>query len=337
VVTLVTALVVTGAAGVPLRDPDHVASTRFASAVALIVGLVGLDILVRAIRRPGSRWPTPSALRAVRRERWTPHRGAVVAAAVVSFYVSYLAYRNLKSVVPLLRPGELFDGHLLNVDYDLFGGTDPGALLHQLLGTGAAAHVLSGVYMLFFAFIPVSLALALVFSVNLQAGLFFATALSLNWALGAGSYFLLPSIGPFHADPATFAALPATEVGHLQQVLIDQRAAFLADPSVPGSAQSIGAFASLHVSIYATAALAAHLLGFRRAWKAALWILTAATAVSTIYFGWHYVLDDLGGVVIAAISLALARVVTGVDLRTARRARHPQGAAARRTTGTATA
>jgi membrane-associated phospholipid phosphatase len=175
------------------------------------------------------------------------------------------------------------------------------------------------------------------FSVNLQAGLFFATALSLNWALGAGSYFLLPSIGPFHADPATFAALPATEVGHLQQVLIDQRAAFLADPSVPGSAQSIGAFASLHVSIYATAALAAHLLGFRRAWKAALWILTAATAVSTIYFGWHYVLDDLGGVVIAAISLALARVVTGVDLRTARRARHPQGAAARRTTGTATA
>ena len=78
----------------------------------------------------------------------------------------------------------------------LFGGNDPAALLHTLLGTGFANHALSGAYLLLFIFIPVTLAAALVFSPNLQAGLFYASAQSLNWLLGAASYFLLPSLGP---------------------------------------------------------------------------------------------------------------------------------------------
>ena len=40
-------------------------------------------------------------MRAVRRERWTPRRAAAVAIALVSFYVTYLAYRNLKAIVPV--------------------------------------------------------------------------------------------------------------------------------------------------------------------------------------------------------------------------------------------
>jgi hypothetical protein len=39
-----------------------------------------------------------------------------VASALVSFYVTYLAYRNLKSILPLLRPGELFDRQLADAD-----------------------------------------------------------------------------------------------------------------------------------------------------------------------------------------------------------------------------
>ena len=51
-----------------------------------------------------------TALVAVRREHWTLHRWLAVTGAIVAFYVTYLAYRNLKSMVPLLRPGDLFDG-----------------------------------------------------------------------------------------------------------------------------------------------------------------------------------------------------------------------------------
>ena len=300
-VTLVTALIATNAAGVPLRDPDGVSLARFLSAAALVAVLVGLDIAFRGGRR-----------------RWTPARAIAVASALVSFYVTYLAYRNLKSVVPLLRPDELFDRRLGDLDRSLFGGSDPAELLHGLLGNGISAHALSGVYEAFFVFIPVAIAFALVVLPNLRAGLFLTTALAINWALAAASYFLLPSLGPVYAESAQFAQLPTTGVSGLQQALLEQRVEFLRDPSVAGTAQSIGAFASLHVSIFFTAALATHLLGLGRYVKIAVWVLFALTVAATVYFGWHYVLDDLAGLAIAVTALALARALVGIDLRAAR-------------------
>jgi hypothetical protein len=322
-VAALAALLATGAAGLPLRDPDHVAGRRLLLVLLLVVGLVLVDVLVRAARRSGTFWPSSEAVVRVRRERWTLWRGVAVGSALVSFYVSYLAYRNLKSVVPLLRPGDLFDRELADLDRALFGGSDPADLLHALLGTGVQTHFLSAAYMVFFAFIPGTLAFALVFSRNLQAGLFYVTAQSINWVLGAGSYFLLPSLGPVYAEPSGFAHLPASGVTRLQEILLDQRLEFLRDP-VAGTAQSIGAFSSLHVSIFFTAALVAHLLGLARPVRIAAWTLLGLTVAATIYLGWHYVVDDLGGMVIGAMAIALARVLTGLDLRTAARASPPK-------------
>jgi len=274
---------------------------------------------VRAWRRSEGRLFSWEALVAVRREHWTLHRWLAVTGAIVAFYVTYLAYRNLKSMVPLLRPGDLFDAQLADVDRALFLGHDPAALLHDVVGTGLATHVFSNVYMLFFLFIPGTLAAALVFSRRLRGGLFYATALSLNWLLGAISYFLLPSLGPIYIQPADFTGLAGTDAGRLQEVLLEQRTEFLHDPML-GTAQSIGAFASLHVSIFVTAALAAHLLGLRRPVKVVAWILVALTVGATIHLGWHYFVDDLGGVAIAVLSLGIARLLTGVDLGEERRA-----------------
>ena len=317
VVSMIAAVIVTNAAGVPVRDPDHIAGKRLAGLLALVAVLFVVDIVVRAARRTGRRLPTRAAMARVRRERWTRSRGIAVGVALVSFYVSYLAYRNLKSVVPLLRP-ELFDRQLLDIDRGLFGGTDPAAILHAVLGTGLAAQFFAAAYLLFFVFIPGTLAFALVFTPNLRAGLFYATAQSLNWLLGAASYFLLPSLGPVYAEPGLFSALPPSGVTELQRFLIEQRADFIADPSAV-AAQSIGAFASLHVSIFFTGALAAHLLGFGRTVRILAWVLLALTTTATIYLGWHYVLDDVGGLVLGALALVLARALTGFDLRDARR------------------
>ncbi len=317
-VTSVAALLATNAAGVPFRDPDHVAGRRLLIVVAFVLVLVALDVVIRAGRLTGRHWPSVAAMRHVRRERWTPGRGWAVGIALLSFYATYLAYRNLKSVVPLLRPGELFDRQLAEFDRSLFGGNDPAALMHTILGTGLPTHFLSSVYMLFFLFIPATLALAVVFSRNLQAGIFFVTAMSLNWVLGAASYFLLPSLGPIYYDPAAFSQLPGTGVSRLQEILLDQRLEFLSDP-VAGSAQSIGAFGSVHVSVFFTAAVAAHLLGVGRRMKVAAWLLLALTSAATIHLGWHYFLDDLGGLVIGVMALAMSRALTGYDLGIARR------------------
>src|SRR5690606_14743537 len=135
----------------------------------------------------------------------------------------------------------------------------------------------------FFIFIPASLAIALVFSSDLRASLFYTTAFAANWLIGAGSYFILPSIGPFYETPIAFMNLPTTPVSELQSLLLDERAEFLRVPLVAGAAQSIGAFASLHVSVYVTAALVAHLLGFSRRIKTVLWVLVVLTVLATVY------------------------------------------------------
>ena len=314
---LAVAFVVTWSAGVPLRDPDGVASSRLLVALGLVAALILVDIVVRAALRADSRFPSRADVWALARERWNRRRLLPLCMALFAFFVTYFAYRNLKSVVPLIRPGE-FDDELTRMEVDFFG-QQPASMLHDLLGTGLAAHVLSNAYLLLFLFIPVTLAASLVFSSRLDAGLFYATALSLNWVVGAASYYVLPSLGPFETDPATFASLPATAVSDLQNWLHDQRAAFMRDPDAPGAAQSIGAFASLHVSIFVTGALAAHLLGLPRFVKATLWVLTGVTVLSTIYFGWHYIVDDLGGALIAVVALALARALTGFNLGTERR------------------
>jgi PAP2 superfamily len=319
VATVVAGVIATDAVGLPLRDPDHVAALYLALVGFGVLLLVGLDIALRAGRRSG-RWQRPSRaeLQAVRRERWTPGRALAVGTALVGFYATYMAYRNLKSIVPLLRPDDVFDRQLADLDRDLFLGHDPADLMHTLLGTGITTHVLSAAYVAFIVFLPLTIGVALVFSTGLQRALFYVTAQSINWVLGAASYFLLPSLGPIYFEPGAFAGLPYSEVTRLQEVLLDQRLDFLRDPAT-ATPQSIAAFASLHISMSFTALAAAHLLGLGRRLKIALWIWFALTAAGTIYLGWHYVIDDVAGIAMGALALVLARMATGIDLGAARR------------------
>jgi membrane-associated phospholipid phosphatase len=320
VLTLVAALVATHRVGLPVRDPDHVAALYLLMVGFGVAVMVGLDIAWRASRLSGTFPPPRSAMARVRGERWTAARGMAAGGALVGFYVSYMAYRNLKSVVPLLRPGDNFDRALADLDRALLGGNDPAALLHTLLGTGIVTQVLSTAYVAFIVFLPLTIGVALVFTRDLHAGLFYTTTQSFNWLLGAASYLLVPSLGPVYANPGAFADLPTSEVTHLQAVLLDQRVAFLRDPA-GATPQAIAAFVSLHISMSFSAAMAAQLLGAGRRLRIALWTWLAVTMVATVYLGWHYLVDDLGGIALGAIALVLAGLLTGTDLRGARQRR----------------
>ena len=314
-VTLGCALVAAAWTGTPLRDPRGVTLNRLATAIGIVLALAVLDALVAASRATGRRLPPAAAIRAALRARWTRGRLLAAGGGLLAFHVTYLGYRNLKSVAPLVRPGDLFDAPLQATDRALLFGHRPGVVLHDLLGTGVAAEALSVIYMAFFAFIPLTLAGALVFARRPGTGLFYAAALGLTWLLGAVSYFLLPSLGPVYHDPAAFAGLPDTAVSALQHRLLVERTAFLAHPDTAGTAQSIGAFASLHMAVYFTAAFSAHLCRLPRPALVVAWVLTALTFLSTLYFGWHYIVDAVGGLAIAAAAVAIAAAATGIRPR----------------------
>ena len=310
VATLLVTLVWASRYDMGIRDPDGIIGWRFTFVLLLVAGFWALDVIPRAIlasRKNGTpRWGTFVALA---RERWPWRRMAFVIGSIVAFYVTYLCYRNVKSYLPLARP-ELLDADLANFERGLFG-TDPSTLLHQLLGMGVSAQVLSTVYVLFLTFVPISVGAALVWSTDRAGGLWWVSVLSLNWVLGVMSYFVLPSMGPAFAEPHLFTGLPETGTSMLQDALAEDRATFLADPVGSGQLQSIAAFASLHVSIVFAAALVAHLLRAPRAMRIALWVYLGLTSAATIYFGWHYVVDDIAGFAIGFVTVYLGAVLTG--------------------------
>jgi CDP-diacylglycerol--glycerol-3-phosphate 3-phosphatidyltransferase len=289
--------------GLSVKDTDKMLSARSAGLIGAVAFFVALDLLPRAIMRRGR---FDKALVAVARERWNRRRFAAVGLGLLSFYVTYLAYRNLKGFLPFITDQD-YDPKLLSLDRTFFLGHDPGPLLHSLLGTGISAQLLSTVYLFFLAFVPISLGAALIASANPIPGLWYVTALGINWTLGIASYLILPSLGPIFAAPDMYSSLPDTGTSALQQALIYERHEALAG----GGAQSIAAFASLHVSVVFTAALIATLLKVNRVLRYALWVYLGLTMIATLYFGWHYVADDLAGLAIGLIAVPVAGVATG--------------------------
>jgi membrane-associated phospholipid phosphatase len=95
---------------------------------------------------------------------------------------------------------------------------------------------------------------------------------------------------------------------------ISDRAEFLADPQAPGSFVGVAAFASLHVGFTSTVVLMMAYLRKRvLTWLAGLYLVPVVLA--TVYFGWHFIPDLVGGVVIAALSVAIAHLTVYRRLR----------------------
>lgn len=296
--------------GLPLRDPDGFLGPTYVRLPLIVALLLAADVLPRALLGARSVRDFLDRTVLVARERWPWRRLRPALIGLTAFYGTYVSYRNLKHHLPLLRP-DLVDEELLELDRDMTGGVAPAELLHDVLGTGVAAHVLSWVYLAFLIFVPVTLGLAVVSIRRSREAAWYVTALCLNWALGTASYYVLPSRGPIYAEPGLFRGLPETGTSQLQDSLLVSRWIVLADPHGTERIQSIAAFASLHVSIIFTAALIAQLTLRSVVIRAVLWAFFALTVTATIYFGWHYIVDDIAGLAIGAGSVLLAGWGTG--------------------------
>jgi hypothetical protein len=251
VAAAVVSLVVAASFDLPLRDPDGIAGPAYVRLPLIVALFLAADILPRLLRRK-------APVKRILRERLSPERLGLITAGMASFYVSYVAYRNLKGALPFARP-KLYDDELLRLDEWMAFGHDPALLLHELLGTGTAAYVLSAAYLLYLLFVPISLGAALIWGRNVRIGSWYVTALCLNWLLGAVSYYLVPSLGPVFVHPERYAGLPETGVSLLQESLARARLEVLADPTGADAIAGVAGFASLHCSVVFTAVLMAHL------------------------------------------------------------------------------
>lgn len=291
--------------GLPLRDPDGFLGPSYVRLPAILALMVLADVAPRTLlRRPSVRTMHRVAATEFHR-RWPVSRLVVTAMGLLTFYLAYVSYRNMKSFLPFVRD-RVADPLLQTSDRWLTGGHHPGDVLQQILGTGVSAHVLSSVYVSYLIFVPMSVAAALVWSRQLSQGAWYVAALSFNWILGAASYYAIPSLGPIFVERTHFTDLPRTAVTDLGESLYRSRVRVLADPHATQSVHGIAAFASLHVSVVFTAALVAHLIRLPVVLRAILWTYLLLTALATVYFGWHYLVDVIAGFALGALATWLA-------------------------------
>jgi hypothetical protein len=294
----------------PLADPEGFLGPAWVRLPAMVMIAIGVDLVPRTLWRARFQWREFGPIARERiAEHWNRERLTLVAMGVVCFYLTYVSYRNLKSFLPLLITSQ-YDRELQLLDKAIFLGTDPAIVVHAIFGDSLTAHALSSIYLWFLPLVPITLTAWLVWSKQISHGYWFVCAQCLAWTLGTASYYALPTVGPGFEYPWLYAELAHTQTTDLMAALDTSRAAALV-PGVEGEVQSVAGFASLHCAITLLLALMAQATLPWRPVRYLLWANFVVTIVATLYFGWHYVSDDIAGIVIALLSFYLGGLASG--------------------------
>ena len=311
VVMGVAAFAASRISGQPLQDPDGSLGPSWLKMPILLSFAFVIDVLPRSLWRARHHLrDTLSEAKMLVREHWTRPRVALVVIGLTTFYITYVSYRNLKSYLPVLA-GNPKDPMLHHIDRLLAFGHEPAVLMHAVLPGSLIAHLLAYVYLLFLPVSPMSLIVFLVWSRNIGYGYWYATSQCVAWALGTVSYYLIPTLGPAFEYPWLYVDMPLTDVAKMQDALWDSRIAVVYPIPFINSVQSVAGFASLHVGIVLTLALIVQYT-VRHAWlRRLMWVYLGLTVMSTLYFGWHYISDDIVGALIAVVSVHVGGLATG--------------------------
>jgi hypothetical protein len=334
IVFLIVCYSVSAHIGIPVRDPEGTLLGRRMISPILLMGLFALlDSGWRAFRerRLGSREPFLRLTWATFVDRWWWKRLVLATLGFLSFAFTYLAYRNLKSFVSLISYRS-YDPEMLKIDRWLMFGHDPATLLHSAIGTGFAAYVLSWCYLAYIPLIAILVSASLAFMERMREAYVYVAAMMWCWILGTISYYAIPTLGPFASAHRLFADLPVTNVTKLQDSLEQTRLELHSDNIGRDIVGGIAGFASLHIGV-----LIAIIFMMRYYRKSTLmWatiIYTIPTAVSTVYFGWHFLLDDLAGFFLGWFSVVLGRATVYPRLMMVWRRRKSPAAAPRESRG----
>jgi membrane-associated phospholipid phosphatase len=212
----------------------------------------------------------------------------------------FILFIELKHLTPFLR-SSILDTIFIRQEHKMFGGALLSELVLDFFGTRPALLFSEG-YFLFYPYVA-ALIYLFVLQRNERLREEFLLGFSLCWIIGVALIFLIPTVGPVYVTDTFLHRLPRSGVYDMQLKLLAMRESVLAGR---GGVHLISGFPSLHVVVTA--------YGTWMLWRIGMvpMLLSAGvmcvTLITTLYFGWHYMMDDVGGLALGfGIAFAVQR------------------------------
>lgn len=211
-------------------------------------------------------------------------------------------FTHLKHLIPLIN-SNVYDGQLADFERAIFGGEIVSWWMIQIFGPSSAAFM-SWSYIAYYTYMN---SVYTIFVVQRDRALAseFCTAFALLWLLGILVVYAYPTWGPCFYLPQVFSELPRTPVSVLQEQLWQQAQQLALNPKSKEGIFLISGLPSLHIAVI--------LLGsvyLTRLWRPIgylSWAFVVLTWVSTLYLGWHYLLDNLVAVILVWLVIFCSR------------------------------
>ncbi len=292
-------------AGHPMPSLKWVLRTAFNFAHLVLPGIVA-GVILSALRRE-----LRLHLRIIRSWRW------IATTLLLVFGVSVLGYEYgvLKITVHLVRRVN-FDAALWEIDRWLMLGVSPNVFLLE-----AFSHPLF--YRAFDRLYAVAFGITMMASFVLMFGwrdnrdrVGFLAGSAVLWLGGAWLYLAVPSLGPAYAfydvwDRVRESFPMTTSIQNmlLQNHLLVLRLAEGERNLGINVHMGIAAFPSLHVAFHAHFAFWLQRLVPRI--RLLGWVLLAVVFIGSVITGWHYLIDAVGGVILAWLAWRVGAWVAG--------------------------
>ncbi len=267
----------------------------------LSIAIILLLTALRGIRR-GTRWRSALAESEMSGIRfWTD-----LLRITVAFSVIQTAHLTLKVYIPVINSAN-YDRVLRKLDIALALGRDPVELVLGAITHPTVLRAFDFVYsQLYFLLLWGGFVVFFAFLEGRNRTSFFSSFV-IMWQAGLLLYILAPSWGPVFITPELFDGalqhLPATVT--VQQGLYRETVSIIrGDYNIIINFFGLAAFPSLHVAVFVLYTLWARRVG--RLWLAWNAIFGTLILVGSVLTGYHYLVDGLGGGVIAAFAYIVA-------------------------------
>ncbi len=216
--------------------------------------------------------------------------------------IMFVEFALLKNLIPHVN-SRLFDDIFVTSERLLCGGSLCAELLVPLWG-GINPDYIGQHYKWYYPYMSLT-AFTFIAAAPRRLAQEYLCAFAALFLIGVVWIYLLPTLGPVYYVPEVFSFLNGTDIGGLQQDLWGMREYLRAHPGSREAVFMISGFPSLHVAVVILGSF--YLRALHWSLAALSWIFLVIIIHSTIYLGWHYILDDVGAGLLVLSCVWIAR------------------------------